>query len=152
MSKLPWRFITQKFIHLCIVQYIHYRILRSMLLYINSEICKTNHKVPHIKWIFLDFFLSLHRFQHHEYTLPGLLNLSFFWLFCLICTISTLLSSLNSTLCRDDSAFRLHDCLHPTLLCEWMHWYRFWHSNPTMRATFSDNLTSTLWFAQILIF
>ena len=57
----------------------------------------------------------------------------FFGLICLMCLISTLLSNLISTLCRNNSALQVQICLHPTLLCEWMHQYQFYKADiPTL--------------------
>ncbi len=72
----------------------------------------------------------------------GLHNLPIFLLICLIYLISTLLSSLISTFCRDNSTLYLQGCLHPTLLCERMHRYCFYKPDiPTLLCKQNVDIT-----------
>ena len=71
-------------------------------------------------------FISMWSYVQGTFATTGLHNLIIFWLICLICLISTLLSSLISTPFWDNSALHWQGCLHPTLLCKWIHRYLFY--------------------------
>ena len=89
-------------------QQIFWFTLNSTCYYIKNFLCGS--------WLFCNILYII--MQLCDKWWPGLHHLPIYWLICLVCLISTLLSSPISTLCRDNSTLHLQGCLHPTLLCK----------------------------------